>query len=66
MDSKMKAEEAKAIQKPAQEKWKKNDTHEISKIVERPDEYSVVFEEKPPIQNESLDYMNLIVNNNGL
>jgi len=54
------------IQKLAQEKWKKNDTHEISKIVERPDEYSVVFEEKPPIQNESLDYMNLIVNNNGL
>ena len=50
------------IEKQVTEKWKKSNDLEI---VERTDEYSVLFEEKLHTQHESIDYMNLIVNNGG-
>jgi hypothetical protein len=58
----MKRDDDGKIEKPVTEKWKKSSDLEI---VERADEYSVLFEEKPPTRHESIDYMNLIVNNGG-
>jgi hypothetical protein len=58
----MKRDDDGKIDKQVTEKWKKSNDLEI---VERADEYSVLFEEKPQIQHESIDYMNLIVNNGG-
>ena len=58
----MKRDDDGKIDKQVTEKWKKSNDLEI---VERADEYSVLFEEKPQTQYESIDYMNLIVNNGG-
>ena len=35
---------------------------DIEKIVERAEEYSVVFDDKAQLSVESLDYMNLVIN----
>jgi hypothetical protein len=53
----------KVIDIQAQQKWRRESKDKgIELILERPEEHSVMFEEKAKNSLESVDYMNLIIN----